>query len=89
MEFLKFLINVHQITRVVLIAHQNCAFYLDYLKVHSIDIIERQRGDLQRAVHHVQKLAPNAVIESYFARLDHDQISFQTLDHMKSKGSAE
>ena len=89
MEFLKFLISVHQIRRVVLIAHQNCAFYLDYLKVHSIDILERQRDDLRRAVRRVQTIAPNAVVESYFARLEDDQVSFQTLDQMNRNGNAD
>ena len=85
-EFLKFLVDVHQISRVVLIAHQNCAFYLEYLKVHSIDILERQRQDLAKAVSRVRSVAPHAKIDAYFARLSREKISFQSLDQMITGG---
>ena len=33
-EQLRFLVNVHDLERVVLIAHENCAFYTERLHVH-------------------------------------------------------
>ena len=84
-EFIKFLVRVHQVTRVVLIAHQNCAFYIDYLKVHSIDILERQRDDLAKAVRRVHDVAPHVDVDAYFARLHDTQIRFQTLDQMMER----
>lgn len=86
MEFLKFLIKVHQLSRIVLIAHQNCAFYLDYLKVHSIDLLERQREDLTKAAHRVREIGADVEIETYFARLDGTRIGFQTLNQMMERG---
>jgi hypothetical protein len=88
-DSLKFLVKVHHISRIVLIAHQNCAFYLDYLKVHSIDILERQREDMMKAVRRVHDVAPHVKIDAYFARLCDNQIRFQTLDQMMERGQVD
>ena len=45
---LEFLINVHQLRRVVLIAHEGCAFYTDRLRISPIGVTEKQHSATSR-----------------------------------------
>ncbi len=77
---LKFLIEVHEIERVVLIAHQDCAYYTHRLNVHTIDLHARQLDDLARATRHVRNLDANLRVDAFFAALDADQVTFNQID---------
>src|ERR1700744_379954 len=46
-EQLRFLIAAHQITRVVLIAHEGCAYYLERLHVSPLQLRGKQLADLE------------------------------------------
>src|SRR5256885_8221734 len=46
---LKFLVEVHGLRRVVLIQHQNCAFYTGRLSLSGFEVEKRQLADLSRA----------------------------------------
>jgi hypothetical protein len=67
-EQLRFLIKVHGIERVVLIAHQDCAFYTGRLRIPSLQLESRQREDMQTASEKVRSFAPHLQVEAYFAR---------------------
>ena len=61
---LEFLIDVHQLRRVVLIAQQGCAFYTDRLRISPIAVTEKQREDLAKAVERVKQLGRQVVVEA-------------------------
>lgn len=77
---LKFLVEVHGLDRVVLIQHQNCAFYTNRLKLSGFDVEQQQRDDLRSAAAFVRKVTGVERIETYFARQMHGHIRFEALE---------
>jgi hypothetical protein len=69
-EQLQFLIRAHAIERLVLIAHQDCAFYAEQLRVSSLPLETRQREDLQTAAARIRSFAPILRLDLFFARKD-------------------
>ena len=65
---LKFLVEVHGLNRVVLIQHQNCAFYTSRLKLEGFDVERQQRDDLAAAAEFVRKVTGVDRVDMYFAR---------------------
>ena len=65
---LRFLIEVHRLERVVLIAHQDCAFYTHHLQISPLQLETQQREDMQKAAGRVRSLFDRLVVEAYFAR---------------------
>jgi hypothetical protein len=65
---LDFLRRVHGLERVVLIAHEGCAFYREWLKVPADQMLARQRADLAAAKKRIGHLDAKLVVEGYFAR---------------------
>jgi hypothetical protein len=79
-EQLRFLIDVHGLQRVVLIAHQDSAFYTKRLKISPLLLKTQQHDDLAKAVKRVQSLGPNLRIDVFFARPNTDKtVSFETV----------
>lgn len=77
---LKFLVEVHGLTRVVLIAHHGCAFYgtrLD-LKERRMELV--QKADLVRAAAVVHRVTGVSAIEAYFARIESDRVWFEAVE---------
>ncbi len=77
---LKFLVEVHGLQRVVLIAHQSCAFYgtrLD-LKEPRLELV--QRADLVRAAAYVHRVTGLDSIDGYFARLVDGRVRFEKVE---------
>jgi hypothetical protein len=66
-EQLRFLVKVHELERVVLIAHQDCAFYTHRLQISSLQRETQQREDLQKAVERVRSIGPSLAIDTFFA----------------------
>lgn len=67
-EQLRFLISAHQLRRVVLIAHEGCAFYTQRLRVSPLQLESQQREDLQKAVRRVRSLSSDLDVVAFFAR---------------------
>ena len=79
-EQLRFLIDVHDLQRVVLIAHEGCAFYTQPLKISPLQLKTQQHDDLDKAVKRVQSLGPNLRIDAFFARQNTNQtVSFDAV----------
>jgi hypothetical protein len=79
-EQLRFLIGVHGIERIVLIAHQECAFYTERLHMSPLNVEPRQREDLETASSRIRWLASGLRVETFFARKHADgTIRFETL----------
>lgn len=70
LEQLRFLVEAHELTRVVLIAHQDCAFYLERLQVSPLQLESLQREDMSRAVNRIRALGRDLHIDAFFARKD-------------------
>lgn len=77
-EQLRFLVSVHKVRRVVLIAHQNCAFYTDRLHVASLQLETLQHQDLIKAARRVQRFGLDLQIDVFYARLKGDIVCFES-----------
>lgn len=64
---LGFLVEVHQLQRVVLIAHQDCAFYTALLGASPIGLAPQQQEDLVKAAARISEIGPGLEVEAYFA----------------------
>lgn len=76
---LRFLIDVHSLERVILIAHEGCAFYTERLSVAALDLASRQREDLVKAAEFVHEFAPHLQVEAYFAHIDQNAVAFERI----------
>jgi hypothetical protein len=73
---LEFLIREHAISRVVLIAHEGCAFYRDlWLGLRTIK--EQQAVDLEKAAVQIRAVNPRVEVEIYFAGKVDGKVVFQ------------
>ncbi len=80
MDELNFLVEVHKLKRVILIAHQGCAFYGTRLELKEPRLELVQRADLVRAAAFVQRVTGLDAIEAYFARLGDGRIRFEAVE---------
>jgi len=73
---LEFLIREHALSRVVLIAHEGCAFYRDlWLGLRTMQ--EQQAVDLEKAAAHIRASTPDVAIDLYFARKMNGSVAFE------------
>ena len=73
---LSFLIREHGLKRVVLIAHDGCAYYKD-VWTGMLSIVEQQADDLKGAADHIRMWNTGVEISAYFARKVDGMISFE------------
>src|SRR5215470_6624329 len=73
-EQLRFLLNVHEIRQVVLIAHEGCAYYTQWLHVPPTQLEARQHEDLAKAIRHVKRFGIDISVSAYFARRQGDRV---------------
>ena len=73
---LNFLIQAHNLTRIVLIAHDTCGFYKNIWTDHS-NIETQQSQDLKTAADLIKLANPQVEIEAYFARKFQGQVIFE------------
>jgi hypothetical protein len=62
---LKFLIEMHALHRIVLIAHPDCGFYSKRLRLFGSEIEEQERRDIVTAAHRIRSLAPRLEIDAF------------------------
>jgi hypothetical protein len=77
---LDFLCNVHGLERVVLIAHQGCAFYSDWLKIPADQLELKQTEDVTKAAARIRQAHANVAIEAYFLRRSESQMWFDPIE---------
>ena len=75
-EQLRFLVEVHGLRRVVLIAHENCAFYSHRLQVSPLQLERKQRDDMRKAVSRVRQIKSDLAVDAWFARLEGNEVRF-------------
>jgi hypothetical protein len=78
-EQLRFMIKAHELERVVLIAHQPCAYYITRLGVPPESMESEQRQDLEQAMWEVQRMAPGLDIGSFVSWVDAGKVRFEKL----------
>ena len=76
---LQFLVQVHALKRVVLIAHQGCAFYATRLDLKESRLELVQKADLVRAAAFVHRVTGLDAIDAYFARIAQAQVTFESV----------
>ena len=77
LDELQFLVEVHKLRRVVLLAHQGCAFYRNRLELKEPRLELVQRADLVRAAAFVHRVTGLDAIEAHFARHVDGQVVFE------------
>jgi hypothetical protein len=79
-EQFRFLLTVHQVRRVVLIAHENCAFYTERLRVTPAMLESKQLEDMAKAIQRVQQFGLKVKIDALFARLIDGKVCFEEIN---------
>ena len=77
---LAFLIEEHGLRRVVLIAHDGCAFYKTVWLGGGRSVEERQALDLERAAQRIKLWNAGVEVEAYFARKVEGRVVFEGRD---------
>ena len=67
-EQLQFLIRVHGLQHLVLITHQDCAFYTEHSRVSPLRLEAQQCEDMRTAAERIRSFAPNLLVDVFFAR---------------------
>lgn len=73
---LQFLIDVHGLERVVLIAHHGCAYYLTHLGVSQSELVAHQQDDLLAAAKRIESMASGLGVECYMASVQDGRVVF-------------
>ena len=73
---LTFLIKEHGLKKIVLIAHEGCAYYKDVWTV-TQTVIEQQAEDLKKAADHIRMWNSGVEISAYFARKIDGKVAFE------------
>jgi hypothetical protein len=74
---LEFLISAHDLRRVVLIGHEDCAFYTTRLEMSPAGLAERQHEDLAKAAARVRQMKQDLLVDAYLAIRQGDAIAFE------------
>jgi hypothetical protein len=78
LRHLRFLFDVHQLDRLVFIAHQDCAFYSRRLQISPAQLEREQCDDLHQAIQRVTSLFGCGQADAFFARLcENGQVQFE------------
>lgn len=77
---LQFLVQVHGLKRIVLIAHQACAFYSTRLELKEPRLELVQRADLVRAAAYIHRVTGIDRIDAFYARFGQDKVKFESVD---------
>ncbi len=86
-EQLDFLVQVHQLERIVLIAHFGCAFYTEMLKCEPREAWPAQVEDVQSAVKTLGQWFPDLTVEAFLAMRNGNQITFHPAAMPHAKGA--
>ncbi len=74
---MRFLARLHKLNRLILISHEGCGFYSDFLHLTESGLHDRLRTDLVRAAHRIHEVEPKLALEAYLARLNGSTVWFE------------
>ena len=78
-EQLRFLVQVHEIRKVVLVAHVGCAYYSRKLLLAPEKVEQEQVEDLQKAQWAVERLVPGIEVSRYLLRVEGTEVAFDAI----------
>lgn len=76
---LKFLVDAHELKRVVLIGHGGCAFYAQRLRLPEKFLEPQQHIDLVKAAAFIREITGIEQVDAYFARRVADRVAFESV----------
>lgn len=76
-EQIDFLVRVHGLERVVLVAHEGCAYYRDELGIPASRLLAQQREDLDKAAAFIRNLRNSLEIDGWFAARNQNAVRFE------------
>jgi hypothetical protein len=76
---IEFLVTAHSLTRVFLIAHQDCGFYKD-VWTYGRSVEQQQAEDLRAAAESIRAGNRGVTVETYFARRVEGKVAFERWD---------
>ncbi len=76
---LRFLSRLHKLDRLILISHEGCGFYSDFLRVSELGLHDRLRSDLSRAARRIREVEARLRIEGYLARVSGTSVWFESV----------
>ena len=76
-EQVRFLVKVHDLKTVVLVAHEGCAYYAHRLGLPAERVESEQRADLHQASVAISRLAPGVTVMRYLARIAAGSLAFE------------
>jgi hypothetical protein len=76
---LKFLVDAHHLERIILVAHEACAFYSERLHLPQQYLEAQQCIDLVKAAEFIRRITGIDAIDGYFARHDAGKIYFESV----------
>ena len=79
LDELKFLVEAHELQRVVLIQHEDCAFYKVRLQTPKTSLEQLQKADLIRAAYMVRQTVDVEQIDGFFARRTEAGVAFEAV----------
>jgi hypothetical protein len=77
---LKFLVEVHGLKRIILVAHEGCAFYASRLGLEGRRLELVQKADLVRATAFANRVTGVETIAAYFARHHEGKMRFEHVE---------
>ncbi|MBI1370605.1 MAG: hypothetical protein GC162_18360 [Planctomycetes bacterium] len=77
LDELKFLVEAHELKRVVLIQHEDCAFYSVRLNATKASMEQLQKADLVRAAYMIRQNIGSLDVMGYFARKAESGVIFE------------
>ncbi len=77
---LEFLVAVHRLSRIVLIAHEGCAYYTERLHVRPAELEKRQWTDLAASSERLRNLGAEIEIDVYYARQQGGKVCFEKVE---------
>jgi hypothetical protein len=83
LRWVRFLVEAHEIKRMVLIAHQDCGWYRQLFGPQVADPVRKealQRKDLHSTRAHLLQAFPNLKVDTFFARLHEPGVTFDLVD---------
>jgi hypothetical protein len=76
LEQIRFLVESHELERMVLIAHESCGFYTKLLRLPEIGLRQRQEADLVAAAQRLRSQHPRLYVSAYVAVRDAGLVRF-------------
>jgi hypothetical protein len=83
---LDFLVQVHELERIVLITHYGCAWYGQKLKLPPDECLDRQTQDVRAAAATLAGWYPQIAVDGYLAMREGESLSFHPIEISRRRG---